>query len=401
MRGPVSDPFLTPELLDLRDRTRAFVAEEVIPAEGPDGAGLDPDLRALLGAAARRAGLYAPSAPPEVGGLGLDLRACSVVFEEAGYSLLGPHALNCAAPDEGNMHLLARIATEDQKRRYLAPLAAGAARSCFAMTEPAPGAGSDPSMLRTIATPSGEGWVIEGDKTFISGADGADFAICMARTGDRVTRDEGATMFLIDAANPGFRVGRRIPTIDVGFLGGHSEVALRGCEVGAGAVLGEPGRGLGHAQTRLGPARLTHCMRWLGLARRALDIALDRAAGREAFGARLQDLGIVQAQIADAVIDLDSSRALVRQVAGVLDAGADGTFESSVAKVHVAEAVGRVVDRAVQICGALGVSHDLPLARYMSEVRPFRIYDGPSEAHRWSIARRAVSRRRREREASA
>jgi acyl-CoA dehydrogenase len=397
----VSDPFLTPELLDLRDRTRAFVAEEVIPAEGPDGAGLDPELLALLGAAARGAGLYAPSAPPEVGGLGLDLRACSVVFEEAGYSLLGPHALNCAAPGEGNMHLLARIGTEDQKRRYLAPLAAGAARSCFAMTEPAPGAGSDPSMLRTTATPGGEGWVIEGDKTFISGADGADFAICMARTGDRITRDEGATMFLIDAANPGFRVGRRIPTIDVGFVGGHSEVALRGCEVGADAVLGEPGRGLGHAQLRLGPARLTHCMRWLGLARRALDIALDRAAEREAFGARLQDLGIVQAQIADAVIDLDSSRALIRQVAGVLDAGAGGTFESSVAKVHVSEAVGRVVDRAAQICGGLGVSHDLPLARYMAEVRPFRIYDGASEAHRWSIARRTVSRRRREREAGA
>jgi acyl-CoA dehydrogenase len=183
-------------------------------------------------------------------------------------------------------------------------------------------------------------------------------------------------------------------------VGGHSEVALRGCEVGADAVLGEPGRGLGHAQARLGPARLTHCMRWLGLARRALDIALDRAAEREAFGARLQDLGIVQALIADAVIDLDSSRALVRQVAGVLDAGADGTLESSVAKVHVGEAVGRVVDRAAQICGALGVSHDLPLARYMSEVRPFRIYDGPSEAHRWSIARRAVSRRGREREAA-
>ena len=151
----MSDPFLTPELLDLRDRTRAFVAGEVIPAEGPDGSAADADVRARLRAAARRSGLFAPSAPREVDGLGLDLRACSVVFEEAGYSLLGPHALNCAAPDEGNMHLLARIGTDEQKRRYLAPLASGEARSCFAMTEPAPGAGSDPSMLRTTATPSG------------------------------------------------------------------------------------------------------------------------------------------------------------------------------------------------------------------------------------------------------
>lgn len=336
--------------------------------------------------------MFAPHVPVRFGGLGLDIRGWSVVFEEAGYSLLGPQALNCAAPDEGNMHLLELVATEEQQERYLRPLAGGDVRSCFAMTEPHPGAGSDPAALASVARRVDGGWVIDGSKRFISGADGAEFAICMARA------PEGATMFLIDAANPGWQVGRRMETTDSVFAGGHSAVLIRDCRVADDAVLGEVGEGFRYAQVRLGPARLTHCMRWLGLARRALDIALDRAAEREVFGARLEELGLAQGLIADSVIDVEASRSLIRWAAGALDSGSHGRHETSVAKVFVAEAVFRVIDRSLQLTGGDGVTHDLPLARFLNEVRPFRIYDGPSETHRWAIARRAARVRARERE---
>jgi acyl-CoA dehydrogenase len=384
---------VTSDVAEIAARTAEFVREVCLPAEarfpGPD---LDQPLRAELQAAARQAGVFAPHVPVEFGGLGLDISGWSVVFEEAGYSLLGPQALNCAAPDEGNMHLLEVVATEEQKDRYLRPLAAGEIRSCFAMTEPHPGAGSDPAALATRARRSDDGWVIDGSKRFISGADGAAFSICMARA------EEGATMFLIDVENPGWQVGRRTVTTDTVFAGGHSEVEIRECQVGPEAVLGELGQGFRYAQVRLGPARLTHCMRWLGLARRALDIALDRAAEREVFGSRLEDLGLAQGMIADSVIDIEASRSLIRWAAGVLDSGAHGRHETSVAKVFVAEAVWRVIDRSLQLTGGDGVTGDLPLARFQNEVRPFRIYDGPSETHRWAIARRASRVRAAERE---
>lgn len=386
---------LGPELRDLRDRTTAFIRGVVIPAEPRDHSnhGLDGTLRAELQQAAKAAGLFAPHVGTDLGGLGLDVRGQAVVFEEAGYSILGPQALNCAAPDEGNMHMLSVIATPAQRERYLAPLAAGDVRSCFAMTEPAPGAGSDPSMLQTTATRVDGGWSISGRKWFITGADGAEFATGMARTDDRITGGRGATMFLVDAENPGWRIHRIVDAIDRSFPGGHAEVVFEDCRVDDDAVLGAVGEGYRYAQVRLAPARLTHCMRWLGMARRALDIALDRANEREAFGAKLGDLGMVQAMIADSVIDLETSRALIWQCAWTLDEGHSASRESSIAKAHVAEAVGRVVDRAVQICGSLGVSGDLPLVRILAEVRPFRIYDGPTETHKWAIARRALRQR--------
>jgi acyl-CoA dehydrogenase len=292
--------------------------------------------------------------------------------------------LNCAAPDEGNMHMLDLIASAEQRERYLVPLAAGRIRSCFAMTEPAPGAGSDPSMLLTTATRTGSGWSISGRKWFITGAEGAAFAICMAMT------EAGATMFLVDADNPGYRIERVIDATDRAFPGGHAEVLFEDCEVGEAAVLGAVGEGFGYAQVRLAPARLTHCMRWLGTARRALDVALDYVGEREAFGQPLGELGMVQEKIARAVIDLETARSLIWRCAWALDRGEPAKHESSVAKAHVAEAVNRVVDSAVQVCGASGVSGDLPLARIANELRPFRIYDGPTETHLWSIARRTL-----------
>jgi len=377
------------EVAALRDRVRQFVATVAIPAEDRDHEphGLAPELRRELQDAARAADVFAPQLPVELGGKGLDMRGTAVILEESGYGLLGPPAMNCAAPDEGNMHLLDVVADAEQRRRYLEPLAAGQVRSCFSMTEPAPGAGSDPSMLLTRADRVDGGWTINGRKWFITGAEGAAFTICMALT------DAGATMFLVDADNPGWRVERLIDATDRVFTGGHAEVLFEDCRVDDAAVLGEVGEGFRYAQVRLAPARLTHCMRWLGMARRAHDFALDRVAEREAFGAKLGELGMVQERIARSEIDLETARLLIWRCAWALDRGEPARHESSVAKAHTAEAVFRVVDRAIQLCGALGVSGDGPLARMMNEVRPFRIYDGPTETHLWAIARRALRHR--------
>ena len=385
-----------PEVADLARRTAAFVREVVIPVEERYGGvvtGSGDKIRARLQQAAREASVFAPHVAPAFGGQGLDMCARAVVFEEAGYSLFGPLALNIAAPDEGNMHLLERIATPEQQTRYLRPLAAGEVRSCFAMTEPAPGAGSDPAALTTRARrlPSG-GWVIDGRKWFITGADGAAFAICMARTSGEPGDRGGATMFLVGADNPGMKVVRHIETLDESLFGGHCEVVFDGCVVPDEAVLGEVDGGFEGAQVRLGPARMTHCMRWLGIARRAQDIAVANAATRQAFGSRLAELGMVQQMIADNEIDIAASRGLILQACWELDQGRSGAQSTAIAKTFTSEAVWRVVDRSLQMCGALGISGDVLLSRFLREVRAFRIYDGPSETHRWAIAKRVVRR---------
>jgi acyl-CoA dehydrogenase len=384
---------LPPETEALRERTRRFINEQVIPCEEqiPQEHGDWSALRSSLQAAAREAGLFLPHLSPALGGLGLDWRSCAVIFEEAGRSLLGPQALNCAAPDEGNMHLIEKIGSPAQRERFLHPLAAGETRSCFAMTEPAPGAGSDPALLRTTATRQGLRWVINGTKWFITGAEGAAFAIVMARTGEGGERD-GATMFLVEASNPGMRIVRTIPTLDSLTPGGHCEVRFDNCEVGAEAILGEPDKGFAYAQVRLGPARLTHCMRWLGAARRALEYAVQYARERSSFGAKLAEHQGVQFPLADAEIELHAARLMIWQAAWLLDKGEAARHEISMTKVFVAETVNRVIDRAMQVCGALGVAHDSPIALLYRENRPFRIYDGPSEVHRSSIARRIFRR---------
>jgi acyl-CoA dehydrogenase len=369
------------------ETVRSFVRRAVLPHELPPTEATD-ELRLELQAHARDAGVFGPTVPVQYGGLGLSLPEQALVLEEAGYSLLGPLALNCAAPDEGNIHLLNVIATDAQRESYLRPLATGAMRSCFAMTEPAPGAGSDPSMLRTSARRADGGWRLTGRKWLITGAENAAFSICIARTGDDET-----TMFLVDAGTPGFTLARRVPTRDTAFPGGHGEIEFNDCFVPDANVLGEVGQGLTYAQVRLAPARLTHCMRWLGIARRSLDIALDYAAERDAFGSRLDQLGVAQALIADSVIDIETSRATIAAACKAIDEGQRGGAESSVAKVYVSEAVYRVVDRAVQLCGGRAMTDDEPLAQFLIESRAFRIYDGASEVHRWSIARRAARRR--------
>ncbi len=387
---------------ELAEATRHFVGETVLPVEerhdGDITAAGGDELRVRLQRGAREAGVFAPQVPVEFGGHGLDMRDRAAVFEEAGYSVFGPAAVHVAAPDEGNIHLLAEVAGSDQRERFLGPLCRGELRSAFAMTEPEPGAGADPSALRSTAQRVPGGWRIDGHKVFITGADGAGFLIVMARTSGEPGDRGGATMFLTSADTPGLRVGRHIPTMDSSMLGGHCEVVLDGVEVGDDAVLGEVDRGFEYAQVRLGPARMTHVMRWLGVARRAQEVAADRVARRELFGSRLGDLGMAQQMLADNEIDIAASRALLLTACCELDAGGRASNATSIAKTYAAEAIDRVVDRAIQLCGGLGVSGDLPLARLAREVRPFRIYDGPSETHRWSIARRTVSRARRAQE---
>jgi alkylation response protein AidB-like acyl-CoA dehydrogenase len=381
---------LSPRVEDWRDRIAAFVADVVVPREQEAFAGGVPEeLRRELQAAARAAGVWAPQAPAELGGGGFRFDETAVLLEEAGTSLLGPLALNCAAPDEGNIHLLDVAATPQQRERYLRPLVNGDVRSCFAMTEPPPGAGSDPSALRTAARRIDGGWVLNGEKHLITGADGAAFCIVMAASSG------GASMFLVDTDAPGFVVGEHARTIDTTTVGGHCRVTLTDVQVGDDAVLGEPGRGFAHAQVRLAPARLTHCMRWLGAARRAHRIAVERAVRRELFGAPLADHGMAQQLIADNEIDLAAARALVWHTSWQLAEGARGTEESSRTKVFVSEAVGRIVDRSVQLAGGLGTSEELVIGRIYADIRAFRIYDGASEVHRMSIAKR-VARRTRE-----
>jgi alkylation response protein AidB-like acyl-CoA dehydrogenase len=384
---------LPAEVAELAERTRAFVAREVIPREDDPralGHGPSDDLRRELQALARAEGLLAPHVGREWGGLGLDHRGKAVVFEAAGYGTLGPLALNIAAPDEGNMHLLEAVARADQKERWLRPLAAGAIRSCFLMTEPPPGSGSDPSMLATTATPDGDGWRIDGVKWFITGAEGASLHIVMARSAPKVEGRRGATMFLLPHDTPGIRIVRRMATMDQSFPGGHCEIALEGVRAGPETVLGAVDEGFGYAQVRLAPARLTHCMRWLGAATRAHDVATTHARTRAAFGKTLGEHEGVSFMLADNAIDLQAARMLIWHAAWTLDQGRSGGQESGLAKVFCAEALFRVVDRAMQILGGLGVSQDRVVERIFRDIRAFRIYDGPSEVHRWAIGNRVL-----------
>ena len=380
---------LPPEIAELQERTRRFIVDKVIPLEGDprrDSHGPSDDLRLELNSRARLAGLLSPHASLEHGGLGLSHIAKAVVFEEAGYSPLGPLALNIQAPDEGNMHLLEVVATPAQKERWLLPQIAGQTRSCFAMTEPAPGAGADPSMLTTTAVRDGDAFVINGTKWFITGAEGAAYAIVMARM-----EDGSATMFLTDMNREGIRVVRTMDAMDRCFPGGHCVVEFKNVRIPAGDVLGEVGKGFRYAQVRLAPARLTHCMRWLGQARRAHDVATEYARQRHAFGKALGEHEGVGFKLADNDMDLHTARLHIWHTAWLLDQGAKCNFESSRAKVVCSEAEWRVVDRCVQILGGQGVTGETIVMRIFMDMRAFRIYDGPSEVHRWSMARKILS----------
>lgn len=322
------------------------------------------------------------------GGLELSWEECCSYLEEAGRSFLGPAALQCAPPTQPDVFALEKLGSPAQRQRYLEPLRLGRIRSCFAMTEPAPGVGSDPRMLSATARQLDNGdWEINGHKWFITGAAHAQVAIVVART------QTGASWFLVDTDTPGYRLVRDIPNMEPFDIGGHGEIILENCRVRADALIGEEGRGFDYAQLRLEGARLFHCMRFVGLASRAMDIAQEYASRRESYGVKLGDHQMVQAMIADAHIQLYAARMVTRDVARRLDAGESIRHHSSMAKVFVSEAVCAVADSAVQICGALGISNDTPVSMIYRLMRPFRIFDGASEVHRSAIAKRALRHR--------
>ena len=374
----------SPRELELETRTKQFIREVVIPFESDPrlAHGVPDELVREMRVKAREAGLLAPQAPIEWGGYGLDHRETATVLRAAGYSLLGPLAMNCAAPDEGNIHLLDRVATPAQKERFLQPLAAGTIRSSFFMTEPDGGAGSDPDMMRTEATRDGDHWVVNGRKWFISGVDGANMGIIMARTGQH------ATMFLTPLPTPGLTIERVMHTADGLMPGGHGVVKLDGVRIHESLVLGEVNEGFRYAQVRLAPARLTHCMRWWGAARRAQDIATAYATRRVAFGKPLIDHEGVGFMLARNEVELRQAELMIDFVAWTLDQGSRASTDSSMAKYSVSESLFQIVDRCVQVLGGQGIVDETQVSMIWREIRGFRVYDGPSEVHLYSLARR-------------
>ena len=389
------------ELAELRDQVEDFIGNKIIPYENDNrqtAHGPSEELRRELVELSRTAGLLSPHGPKEFGGLGLDHCGMAVVFEAAGWSTLGPLALNIQAPDEGNVNLLNVVATHEQKARWLAPLVRGEIRSVFSMTETVTdGAGSDPSLLQTTAQQVPDGFVINGRKWMITGVPEASINIVMARTLDVRGADLGATMFLVDMNAPGFRVHRMLDTIDTNSPGGHAEVSFRDVHVTWDRVLGQIGEGFRNAQVRLGPARLTHCMRWLGAARRCHAIAAEYAGRRHSFGRTIGEHQGVGFMLADNEIEMHLARLTIWHAAWLLDHADHARDETSMAKIFCSEALGRVVDRSLQILGSIGITRDTVVERIYRDIRPFRIYDGPSEVHRQALARRIILRNTKQR----
>lgn len=374
------------DLTALRDEIRAFVAEQIVPYESDPRLtqhGPNDELRAELVELARSAGLLTFQAPKRFGGREPSHREQAVLFEAAGWSTLGPVALNCAAPDEGNMYLLGKIANAEQAEQFLVPVIEGRQRSVFAMTEPG-GAGSDPNQLATTAEFDGSHYVINGRKWLITGAHGARTWIIMARGPD------GPTLFLCDGSTAGIEIERVMSTMDRNYVEGHGVVRFTDVRLPASAVLGEVGQALRYAQLRLAPARLTHCMRWLGAASRAQSIAVAHARERTAFGKPLGEHQGVSFMIADNEIALQQCRLAIWWACWTLDNGGKGRHESSMVKAFVSEELFKVADRCVQILGGIGISDETPVGMIFSDMRAFRLYDGPTEVHKYAIARQVL-----------
>ncbi len=381
---------LPPEIEELRLRTRAFIDENVLPLEA------DPKnfsqhenipLKRLLPVQdkARKIGLWAPQSPKEFGGMALPIVAWAAIYEEAARSLFGPLAINCSAPDDGNMNLLARAGTPAQKEQWLRPIVEGSVKSAFAMTEPAPGGGSDPGMIRTYAEKKNDKWVIRGRKWFITGAAAATHFVVIARTSNDARH--GLTAFLYHGDQPGWRIVRRIPIMGPEEHGGHCELEFDGLEVADDNVLLGVGDGLKVTQIRLGPARLTHCMRWLGLAKRCLEIAQEYVNRREGFGIKLADRESVQIKLGEVAQQIQIGRLLTMQAAWKLDRGDRARKEISMAKVQVADTLHKAADTAIQLNGARGYSKDTILEWIYRAARAARLVDGASEVHNMVLAR--------------
>ena len=381
---------LSPEVDELRLRIRDFTQTRIIPLEAdPDSfdehENIRLDLLGELRAEVKAQGMWAPQMPREREGLGLGVAEMAACYEEMGHSLFGPVSFNCAAPDDGNMILLERVGTEAQKERWLDPIIEGRVRSAFAMTEPAPGSGSDPSMMLTTAERDGDHWRINGRKWFITGGAEAQHFILIARTADDERR--GLTAFLFDADQPGWEIERRIPIMGPEEHGGHCELRFDDLVVPDEQRLMEVGEGLKATQIRLGTARLTHCMRWLGMAQRAMSIAADYVRERESFGQKLHEHEGVQWMLGEVAMAIEVGRLLTMRAAWRLDQGDFARQDVSMAKIHVSETLHNAVDTAIQLCGARGYSKDTPLEWMYRYARQARLVDGASEVHKMVLAR--------------
>ena len=382
---------LPPAIEEARRRARQFVEDEVLPVEN-DPANYDDHENITLGALrplrakAKAEGLWAPQMPTERGGMGLPTIGMAAVYEEMNRSIFGPVAINCAAPDDGNMFVLNRIGTEEQKTKWLQPIIDGDIHSSFVMTEPHPGSGSDPSMMLTKAEPIGNSkWRITGRKWYITGAESATHFILMARTSDDARK--GLTAFMFHKDQPGWRIVRRIPIMGPEEHGGHCEIEFDGLEIDDSDRLMEVGDGLKLTQIRLGTARLTHCMRWLGLAKRSMEIARDYVEKREGFGSKLIDRESIQIKLGEVAHEIEMGRLVVMKAAWKLDQGDFARQEVSMAKIHVADTLHKAVDTAIQLNGARGYSKDTVLEWIYRYARQARLVDGASEVHKMVLAR--------------
>ncbi|KMO38019.1 acyl-CoA dehydrogenase family protein [Methylobacterium aquaticum] len=386
---------LSPRIEEYRTRIAAFVESEILPVEADrstwdEHENIGPAALAGLRAKAKAAGLWCLQLRPETGGQGLGKVGMAACYTEMNRSIFGPVVFNSAAPDDGNMMVLEALGTPEQKARWLEPIVSGEVRSAFAMTEPHPGGGSDPSMIRTRAERQPDGsWRITGRKWYITGAEDAAHFILIARTSDDPR--SGLTAFLFHRDQPGWEIVRRIPIMGPEEHGGHCELAFDGLTIKPEDVLGGEGKGLKVTQVRLGPARLTHCMRWLGLAGRCVEIAQDYAAKREGFGVRLADRESVQLMLGGLAMDIEIGRLLVMRAAWELDQGRFARKEVSMAKVHVANTLHRAADLGIQINGARGYSKDTVLEWIYRYARQARLVDGADEVHRMVLNRHLES----------
>ena len=382
--------FLSPDTENYRQRIHEFVEKEIIPLEN-DPSNFDAHemisefVLSNLRSKAKENGLWSFQMPKDKGGVGLNNVGMAVCYEEMARSPFGPVTFNCAAPDDGNMMVLEKILPEDQKAEWLQPIINGEVRSSIAMTEPMPGAGSDPSAMLTTAKKTGGNWVIHGKKHYITGADGAQIFILIAKTSDNPRK--GLTAFLFHADQPGWQVERRIPIMGPEEHGGHCEISFNGLEIPDEQRLLGVGDGLKVTQIRLGRARLTHCMRWLGLCKRAMEIASTYVGERESFGEKLIDHEGVQWMLGEAAMDVQIGRLLTMHAAWILDQEEFARKEISMAKVHVADTLHKTVDTAIQLCGARGYSKDTLLEWMYRYARQAKLVDGASEVHKMVLSR--------------
>jgi acyl-CoA dehydrogenase len=392
MSNPGIDFNLDTDTESVRTKTRDFVEQNILPLEADPNnfdqhENIHLDVLAGLRNMAREAGLWAPQVTTARGGMGLSMTACAAMYEEANRSVFGPVTFNCAAPDDGNMRVLQQVATAEQQDQWLQPVIDGDVQSAFAMTEPAPGGGSDPSMITTTATRSGDTWTISGRKWFITGAANAEHFILVARTDPNTAEKRRAlTAFLFHRNQPGWKIARRIPIMGPEEHGGHCELEFDNLKIPDSHRLMEVGDGLKLTQIRLGPARLTHCMRWLGLAKRCMEIAAEYVNHREGFGMRLAERESVRLKLGALAHDIQIGRLLVMHAAWKLDQGDFAKKEISMAKIHVADVLHNASDTAIQLCGAKGYSKDTILEWIYRYARQARLVDGASEVHRMVLS---------------